>query len=239
MEKESSLRKLGTKIGLFNDRPALYERKNPSWLLAVLGSVFVGVLLASNILANHMIQIGPWVTTAGLLTFPITYIISDILSEVYGYNWARRIAWTSFGVNAFFAGIVALVCILPQPVWYDGTAFATALNGSWRIVVASLIAYLFGKWADDVVFQKLRGNIANKEMKGYWIRSLGSSLLGNIVDTSIFCLAAFSFVIPWAELPGMILLSTVFKQLFETCCFPLNYKVTSWVKKKEISYEES
>jgi len=221
---------------LKNTTTALYERKNPSYLISVFGAVFVGVLLVSNVLANHMLQIGSWVVTAGLFTFPITYIISDILSEVYGYSWARKIAWTSLAVNAFFALLVKLVCIMPQPIWYDGSFFKTALDGSWRIVLASLIAYLFGKWADDVVFQKLRGNEADKAMKGYWLRSLGSSVLGNVVDTIVFCLAAFSFVIPWNELPGMIIVSTLFKQVFETCFFPFNYKVTQWVKKKELEH---
>ncbi|MCL2071885.1 MAG: queuosine precursor transporter, partial [Oscillospiraceae bacterium] len=125
-------------------------------LLMFLAAVFVGTLLISNVIANHMLQFFGFSVDAGALTFPLTYIISDILSEVYGYKWSRRVAWTSLSINALFALLIRLIVVLPQPEWYDGMFFETALSNSWRIVVASLIAYFVGDLADDKIFRRLK-----------------------------------------------------------------------------------
>ena len=211
-------------------------------LLMYLSVAFAAFLLMSNVLANRMLQVGPWSIDAGTLTFPITYILSDVFSEVYGYKWSRRIAWTSLAINAVFALLIILVVRLPAPVWHDGTHFAFALGNSWRIVIASLVAYCVGDLVDDRIFRKLRERNRQKHgeenMKGFAFRALFSSLIGHILDTNIFVFIAFSFIMPWEDLPGMILLGIAFKWAYEWAVIPITYRVTKWVRAKETSFAQ-
>jgi hypothetical protein len=213
-------------------------------LLMYLSVAFATSLLISNVIANHMLVFIRWPIDAGALTFPITYILSDVFSEVYGYKWSRRIAWTSLAINGVFALIIILIVRLPQPEWYDGTYFANALGNSWRIVVASLTAYCIGDLADDRVFRRLRERNRKKyegkeNMRGFAFRALASSLVGHILDTNIFVLIAFAFIVPWNELPGMIILGIIIKWAYEWAVIPITFRVTKWVSKKEEEYENS
>ena len=208
-------------------------------LLVFLATVFVGTLLISNVIANHMLQIFQWTVDAGALTFPITYIISDILSEVYGYKWSRRIAWTALAINAVFALLIRLIVIFPQPDWYDGVYFRAALGGSWRIVLASLIAYCAGDWVDDRIFRHMKRK--HKTMKGFALRALTSSFSGHCLDTTLFCLIAFAPVmpgsplsaVPWRVLPGMIGVGIALKFAYECAVIPLTWRITKVVKEHE------
>ena len=207
-------------------------------LLMYLSVLFVAFLLISNVIANHMIIFIRWPIDAGTLTFPLTYILSDVFSEVYGYKWSRRIAWTSLAINAVFALIIILIIRLPQPVWYDGVYFATALGNSWRIVVASLVAFCVGDLVDDRIFRRLRARSRQKNdnkpnMKGFAFRALVSSLVGHILDTNLFVLIAFAFIVPWSDMPAMIIVGITIKWLYEWAVIPITYNVAKWVSKKE------
>jgi uncharacterized integral membrane protein (TIGR00697 family) len=212
------------------------DETKASPLLMFLATVFVGTLLISNVLANHMLQIFHWAADAGALTFPVTYIISDILSEVYGYKWSRRVAWTSLAINALFALLVYLVIALPQPQWYDGSFFVAALGNSWRIVAASLVAYCVGDLADDRIFRRMKRNY--ETMKGFALRALISSFAGHCIDTTLFCYIAFAPVIdggtvPWSQLPGMIVVGVCIKFAYECAVIPITYRIAKAVKKHE------
>ena len=220
------------------------EDRAVSPLLVYLSLIFVAFLLISNVTANHMLVFIRWPVDAGSLTFPVTYIISDVISEVYGYKWSRRIAWTSLAVNAVFALIIMLIVRLPQPEWYEGEHFANALANSWRIVAASLIAYCVGDLADDRVFRRLRERNRRKykgkeNMNGFAVRALISSLVGHILDTNIFIFIAFAFIVPWNELPGMIIVGIVIKWVYEWAVIPITYSVTKWVGEKESGFAEN
>ena len=216
-------------------------------LLMYLSVMFVATLLISNVIANHRLQFFFWVIDAGALTFPLTYILSDVFQEVYGYKWARRIAWTSLAINAVFALIIILIIRLPQPdFWVDtgGVYFANALGNSWRIVIASLIAFCVGDLADDRVFRRLRERAkSEKTMKSFAFRALVSSLVGHILDTHLFVLIAFAPVIAggidWEYLPGMIFIGIVIKWAYEWAVIPITYRVSQWVRKKEDAYASS
>ena len=211
-------------------------------LLMYLSVMFAAFLLISNVIANRMLQVGPWSIDAGTLTFPLTYILSDVFSEVYGYKWSRRIAWTSLAINAVFALIIILIVRLPYPDWHSDAAgnFSAALGNSWRIVLASLVAYCVGDLVDDKVFRHFRDKHRQKHgedsMKGFAFRALFSSLIGHILDTNIFILIAFSFIVPWNEMPGMIIVGIVLKWLYEWAVIPITYNVAKWVAKKESQY---
>ena len=227
------------------------QERGTSPLLVYLAVMFVAALVISNVIANHMLQIGPWAVDAGTLTFPFIYILSDVISEVYGYKWSRRIAWTSLAINAFLALMIILIVRLPQPENYDGVYFATALGNSWRIVVASLVAFCVGDLVDDKIFryfrEKNRVKYDGKEnMRGFAFRALVSSLGGHILDSSLFVLIAFApwpFLpetwLTWSGVPGMIFLNICLKWGYEWAIIPITFKVTKWVAKKENTVEDN
>ena len=188
-------------------------------MIVYIVAIYAAGLLIANILASHMLQVGGFTVSAGILTFPITYILASILGEVYGYRWARRAAWLALALNALMAGLIFLAIRLPQPEWYDGIYFAEANGASWRIVLASFVAFTIGKFINDRIFQKLKGGRANFE--GFKFRAMTSSLAGHVIDSTIFTFVAFLFIIPWQALPEMIVVSVVLKWGYEWMFLPI------------------
>jgi len=209
-------------------------QKPSSPILTYIVAIYAASLLIANILANHMIVIIHWTTTAGILTFPITYILASVLAEVYGYSWARRAAWLSLALSALLALLIQLSLVLPQPVWYDGAVFAAAIGSTWRIVVASLSAFTLGKFVNDRAFHRLKQG--RDGMQGFTFRAMASSIGGHMVDSTIFTLVAFAWVIPWNALPEMILVLVCLKWGYEWIALPLTIRVVKWVAAKEKAY---
>ena len=215
----------------------------PKPLLVYLVAVYAASLLIANILANHMIVVFRWTTSAGILTFPLTYVLASVLAEVYGYKWARRAAWLSLALNALLAVLIQLSILLPQPEWYDSANFIGAIGGTWRIVVASLTAFTIGKFANDKIFIRLKEKHHNAE--GFKFRAMASSIVGHILDTTIFYLIAFAAIpfwsdlpgtiIPWSGLPEVILITVCLKWGYEWLILPLTVRIVKWVKKYELS----
>jgi uncharacterized integral membrane protein (TIGR00697 family) len=193
--------------------------------------IYIASLLVANVLANQMIVVFNQTASAGILTFPITYILASVLAEVYGYKWARRAAWSALALNALLAGLIWLTIMLPNPEWFDDTHFINAVGNSWRVVLASLSAFTIGKFANDRLFSHLKKGRANLE--GFKFRAMVSSLLGHILDSSIFTMVAFSFVIDRHILPGMIIVSIALKWGYEWLALPL----TAWFVRKAKVYE--
>ena len=198
----------------------------PKPLLVYIVGIYIASLLIANVLANQMIVVINWTASAGILTFPITYILASILAEVYGYQWARRAAWSALALNALMAALIWLTIVLPNPVWFDDAYFIHAVGNSWRIVLASLLAFTIGKLANDKLFSYLKKERTNLE--GFKFRAMVSSILGHILDSSIFTLIAFSFIIDWHILPSMIIVSIALKWGYEWLALPL----TAWLVKK-------
>ena len=205
----------------------------PKPLLVYIICVYTASLLIANILANQMITVIRWTASAGILTFPLTYILASVIAEVYGYKWARRAAWASLAINALMAALIWLTILLPQPDWFDGTYFANAVGNSWRVVLASLAAFTVGKFANDKLFSHLKKNNANFE--GFKFRAMASSILGHTIDSSIFTLVAFAYIIDWHILPGMIFVSICLKWGYEWIALPLTVTFAKIVKKHENS----
>lgn len=204
-----------------------------SMMLLMLVVIFVGFLMMSNILANRIVQFGPFAIDAGTLTFPITYILSDVFSEVYGYKWSRRVTWIAAGMNLIFSLLIMLACVLPHPEWYDASPFTAAIGSSYRIVIASLISYVCGDFVNDRVFRAYKRH--HSDLKGFSVRAIVSSLCGEIVDTSLFVLIAFLGTMPATEMLPMILISIVLKTSYEVIILPLTCKITCWVQRHEIT----
>lgn len=211
------------------------KNEKVSNLLVILVVIFVSCLMISNILANYMISIFGYSFDGGTLLFPVTYILSDLFSEVYGYRWSRRVTWLAASMNTLFAVLVILVTKIPSPVWFDGSHFAIALCSSFRIVVASIISYCLGDWVNDIIFEHLKKNNPNFNL--FKVRAILSSVGGSLIDTTTFVLIAFLFTMPINEMPAMIILSVISKILYELIVLPVTCKITNIVRHKESAGE--
>lgn len=208
------------------------ERISPMLIRLVV--LFTSCLIISNILANRLIQIGPCSIDAGTLLFPITYVLSDIFSEIYGYKWSRRVTWWAASMNLLFAILVAFTNKLPAPDYFDPTPFQSALGSSFRIVVASLVSFVVGDLVNDKVFRNMRKG--KDVMQGFKLRAFVSSLAGQIVDSTLFVTIAFVGTMTSKDLVYMIGTNIIIKVGYEAVILPLTHKVTQLVHKKEIKY---
>ena len=205
-------------------------KKENSNLFIYLSMTFVVCLLLSNILAAKMLAIGKFSITAGTLVFPISYIITDVLSEVYGYKKTKNIVLAGFILQLFMIIVFAVAIYLPAPAWFENSdEFALILGSTPRIAVAGLISYLFGSLVNAKVLVKMR----DKSEKYFGIRAVLSTLFGETVDSMIFVPAAFFGTMPNKEILTMILSLITLKTLYETIFLPITYQVIKRVKKYE------
>lgn len=203
-------------------------------LLVKLVVLFTSCLIISNILANRMLEVGGYSLDAGNLLFPVTYILSDVFSEVYGYKWSRRVTWWAAAMNLLFSVLVAVTNRWPAPAYYDPAPFEAALSNSARIVAASLISYVIGDLVNDKVFEALRRNVA--QGKGFATRAFLSSVAGQIVDSFLFVSIAFAGTMPRNELIAMAFMNIIVKTAYELVVLPVTSKVAKTVRAAEENY---
>ena len=167
----------------------------------------------------------------GTILFPLAYIFGDILTEVYGYSRARRVIWIGFAMNLLMVITFWIVGKLPAAMdWGNQAAFDSILGVIPRIAFASLVAYLFGEFLNSYVLAKLK---IKTKGKYFWLRALGSTLVGEFFDTSIFLSIAFVGILPW-DLIGVLWISNyIFKIGTEAILLPVTYRAVRWLKKKE------
>lgn len=204
-------------------------------MLLRLVVIFVSFMLMSTILANHVLSIGGISLDAGNLTFPVTYVLSDVFSEVYGYKWSRKVTWYAATMNLIMSALIILAGELPSPEWYNPVHFRTALGASFRLVVSGILAYFIGDWVNDLVFARMKKKYSG--LKGFAWRAILSSVLGSMVDSTIFVTLAFSFTMPWDEMIPMIGLNVAVKTLYEIVILPITTIVAKNVKKQEGQYQ--
>lgn len=210
-------------------------KKKISETQAVLTVIFTTFLLLSNIIAAKQFQLPFGITMSGgaFLTFPVTYILSDLFSEVYGYRWSRLTCYLAFAMNLLMACIFAIAINLPAPAYYTGQeAFSTTLGNTPRILVASLISYVLGDLVNDKVFRRMKGD--NYTQSGFCARAWLSSLAGEAIDSLVFVPVAFVGVIPTHDMLIMAVSQIAVKMLYETVILP----VTNIVTRKVARYEE-
>src|SRR5271170_4096584 len=172
-----------------NRQPSLFEADRRYKYLDPFICVFVVVLLVSNIIASKFFAIGPLRVSSAQLLFPITYIFGDIFTEVYGYGASRRAIW--YGFFASFIMVAAstiAVAIPPAPEYHNQAAFGAVFKPVGRIVLASLIAYWCGEFANSFTLAKLKLITKGKYL---WTRTIGSTVVGQAVDTCIVMFVAF------------------------------------------------
>jgi len=209
----------------------LKEQNRPSYLFVIIACLFVTSLLLSNIIAGKLITIGGVILPGAVILFPLAYIIGDILTEVYGYNRARMVIWTGFACNILMVGVFYLVMAIPSPGFFEAeAAFATVLGMTPRIVLASLVAYLVGEFSNAAILSRMKILTRGKWL---WTRTIGSTLIGEGLDTVIFITICFIGTVPNAVLMQMVLYQYLFKVAFEFLATPLTYAVVGWLKRKE------
>jgi uncharacterized integral membrane protein (TIGR00697 family) len=201
---------------------------------------FVTILICSNLIGPaKIVQIdslpvfGTVIFGAGVLFFPISYVFGDILTEVYGYARARRVIWAGFAGLAFASFMAwAVVALPPAAFWEHQKAYETAFGTAWRIALASMIAYFCGEFANSFVLAKMKILTAGRHL---WSRTIGSTIVGEAVDSSLFYPLAFydSGIIPNEVLPAVMLAQFVGKVAVEVLFTPLTYRIVGALKRAE------
>ncbi len=200
-------------------------------LLPIITGFFIGVLLLSNILASKMVQLGPFIFDGGTLLFPFSYIFGDVLTEVYGYKQSRKVIWTGFFMLIFMAFNIWLINLLPaESSWQLQEAFSAILLQMPRIVLGSILGYFSGEYANSVVLSIMKVKTKGKHL---WMRTIGSTLVGEFLDSVIFVVVAFLGLYPIGILLAMALSNYLFKTAIEVVFTPLTYAVIAFVKKRE------
>jgi uncharacterized integral membrane protein (TIGR00697 family) len=200
--------------------------------LEVVTGLFVAVLLISNVASTKFVQLGPFNFDGGTLLFPLSYIFGDILTEVYGYARSRRVIWTGFAAALLMSLTFGAVAALPSTNGSEqiNAAFNQVLGLVPRIVLASLIAYVAGEFANSYTLAKLKSATDGRHL---WVRALGSTVIGQGVDTVLFVLIAFTGVADAPPLTTVIVSNYVFKLLVEAGLLPLTYLVVNLLKRVE------
>jgi uncharacterized integral membrane protein (TIGR00697 family) len=192
--------------------------------------LFVVSLVLANILAVKLVSIGGLVMTAAVLLYPITFLVTDVVSEVKGKQHARRLVWIGFYANIFMVGMVLFGKYLPAaPFWHDQAAYNTILGGAWRIVLASMCAYLMSQNHDVWMFHLLK-----KKMKGkhLWARNNISTVLSQLMDSVVFVLIAFWGIVPQGVLVNMILVQWLTKIIVALADTPFCYLLVNWLRER-------
>jgi len=200
------------------------------WFLLV-ASIFITCLITSNIIAVKLVNIFGLVLPAAILIFPMSYIFGDVLTEVYGYRQARRVIWLGFFCNLIAVAAMGLGQILPAASFWDGqAAYERILGYTPRLLGASFLAYLVGEFANSFVLAKMK--IATKG-RWLWTRTIGSTLVGQGLDSVVFMTLAFAGTIPLTGLAAAIVVQWLSKSVYEAIATPLTYGAVNFLKKRE------
>ena len=211
------------------------ERREYRYFELVMAA-FVTVLICSNLIGPAKIVQFEWLPFAfgaGVLFFPISYVFGDILTEVYGYARARRVIWAGFAGLAFASFMAWVVVQLPPAsFWENQKAYEIAFGSTWRIALASMVAYFCGEFANSFVLAKMKILTAGKHL---WSRTIGSTVVGEAVDSTLFYPLAFynSGIIPNDKLPAVMLAQFALKVAVEVVFTPVTYRVVAFLKRAE------
>lgn len=207
------------------------KRPAVSLPLLVLAVLFAVCLVAANLLETKQACLFGVNLTAGLIVFPVSYIIGDCLTEVYGFRAARLVIWLGFLMNAFFvaAGLVADL-LPPADYWHGQEAFHDMFGLAPRIVAGSFVAFLAGSLLNAYVMSRMKRSAGER---GFSLRAILSTVAGESVDSLVFFPVALGGVIPWTELPGVMLAQVVIKTLYEVAALPVTLRVVRRLKRWE------
>jgi len=202
-----------------------------SFRFIVLVALFITCLIAANITAVKLISLFGLLLPAAIVIFPVSYILGDVLTEVYGYRETRRVIWLGFGCNLIVVAAIWVGLVLPAASFWDGQeAYERILGATPRILGASFLAYLVGEFANAAVLAKMKVATGGRWL---WARTIGSTLVGQGLDSTIFITLAFAGVIPLGALVAAIVTQWLVKSAYEAAATPLTYVVVGYLKRSE------
>ncbi|MFN3516313.1 MAG: queuosine precursor transporter [Novosphingobium sp.] len=195
-------------------------------------AAFVAILLLSNLIgAAKLATVWGFTFGAGILFFPLSYVIGDVLTEVYGYANARRCVWMGFGALLFMAFMSYVVVAMPPAAGWDGqAAYESVFGSTWRIVTASILAFWAGEFVNSFVLAKMKIWTKGKHL---WSRTIGSTVFGQGIDSLIFYPVAFLGIWTTDQVLTVMVTNWMLKVAWEAALTPVTYAVVGWFKARE------
>ena len=197
----------------------------------LLGVLFCVCLIAANLLETKQVALGPLQLTAGLIVFPVSYIIDDCMVEVWGFRKARLVIWLGFLMNFLFVLFGLAAVALPAADYWTGQAGFRAIFGlAPRIAGASFLAFLVGSFLNAYVMSRMKVSMGGR---GFSLRAIASTVVGEGADSLIFFPLALGGVVPWSVMPALMLTQVVLKTAYELVALPVTIRVVRWMKRVE------
>jgi queuosine precursor transporter len=198
---------------------------------AIISSIFVATLIISNTVGGKVFTFYGLNLPGGVIVFPISYIFGDVLTEVYGYKSSRVVIWTGLICLIMMSGCYYIVQVLPPAsFWNQQEAYQQVLGTAPKIALASSIAYFLGEFSNSFVMAKMKIFTNGNHL---WTRTIGSTIIGQAVDTAVFCIIAFTGVFPPASILAVIVSNYIFKVAYEVIATPITYSIVKFLKKVE------
>jgi uncharacterized integral membrane protein (TIGR00697 family) len=202
-----------------------------SWRFLVCAALFVTCLLTANTMATMLVTVVGLVVPAAIVICPVSYVVGDVLTEVWGYGATRRVIWLGFGCNALMVAALWIGGELPPaPFWKGQEAYETVFGQTPRVLAASFLAYLVGEFANAFVLAKLK--IATRG-RWLWLRTIGSTVVGQGLDSAAFVTLAFAGIVPAGALLSIVAAQWLLKVVYEAAATPLTYAAVGWLKARE------
>lgn len=210
----------------------MIQNKTVSIAFMIMGILFCTCLITSNLLETKVLQFGQFTMTAGVLCFPVSYILNDCIAEVWGFRKARLIIWTAFLMNFIVVALGQLAVIMPAAsFWLDNEPHFNFVFGlAPRIAAASFTAFLVGSFINAYVMSRMK---VTSQGKRFSLRAIVSTLYGESADSLVFFPLAFGGLMPLAELGKLMLLQVIVKTLYEVVMLPVTIRVVRYVKRLE------
>ena len=207
------------------------KKTQVSVLFMLFSILFCVCLIAANVLETKQIAFGPVSLTGGLIVFPVSYIINDVVCEVWGYQKARLLIWTGFAMNFFFVALGAICDVIPAaPYWTNDAGFHAIFGLAPRIAAASFVAFIIGSFANAYVMSVMKVASGGRRFS---LRAVLSSVAGETADSLIFFPIALGGLVPWDNLLLMMFWQILLKTLYEVVILPVTIRVVRWVKRVE------
>lgn len=211
-------------------RPPPAPQRHSTWFVLIVVT-FVTSLITANITAVKLVALFGFIIPAGIVIFPISYICGDVLTEVYGYRQARRVIWLGFGCNVLAVLAIWAGQELPAAAFWDGqAAYERILGYTPRLLTASFLAYVVGEFANAFILARMK--IATRG-RWLWMRTIGSTLVGQGLDSLVFIAVAFAGTMPFTAMVLAMVTQWLVKTVYEAAVTPLTYVVVGFLKRHE------
>lgn len=225
-----SASELSTDRGWSRRATAKLNQRGSPWFVA-LAVVAATSVITANVIAVKVIAPLGLTVPGGAVVYPLAFIVGDVVTEVYGYGAARRVIWLGFVGNLLFVGASLVVQVMPAPEYWDAqAAYERILGSTPRLLVAGILAYLVGDFANAVVMSRMKLLTSGRAL---WSRTIVSTLVGQGLDSAMFVSIAFGGVLTWAEVGRIAATVWVFKTVYETLATPITYVVVNTLKRVE------